>query len=212
MKLHYSIMSPYSQKALIALYEKNIEFTPALVNLGDPEARAEYKKLYPLGKVPLLTGDDLFIPEASIIIEYLENEFSSSGTQLIPHEKTAARRVRFKDRIADLYVNDSISAIFFDSLKPEEHKNPEIVAKKHEILDTTFVYLEQELANKAYIAGDEFSMADCAMFGPLFYAQKLHPYADKPNLTAYFERLMTRDSMKKIMVELMPVLQAMNQK
>ena len=92
LKLHYNIASTYSQKVLLALFEKGVPFTPAVVNLQDPAARAEYKKLYPIGKIPLLTGEAIFIPESSIIIEFLENEFPDSGTKLIPDDKTAARR------------------------------------------------------------------------------------------------------------------------
>jgi glutathione S-transferase len=67
--LHYAIPSTYSQKAVLAFHEKGVPFTPAPVNLIDPAGAAAYRKLYPLGKIPLLTGDNLFIPESTIIIE-----------------------------------------------------------------------------------------------------------------------------------------------
>ena len=73
MKLHYFPLSTYSQKALIALYEKKVAFTPEIVDLQDPAARAAYRDIYPLGKVPLLTRDEgRMIPESTIIIELLE--------------------------------------------------------------------------------------------------------------------------------------------
>ena len=61
LNLHYNILSTYSQKALLALYEKGVNFTPVIINLMDEQARAEYKKIYPLGKIPLLMGDDAVI-------------------------------------------------------------------------------------------------------------------------------------------------------
>lgn len=209
MKLHYNILSTYSHKALLAFYEKGVEFTPAPVNLMDPAARAEYRKLYPLGKVPLLTGDDLFIPESSIIVEYLENTFGDQGICLIPHDKVAARRVRFSDRMADQYLNEKVSTLFFDSRKPPEKRNPEAVSAAREVLDTVYGFLEQQLKDKPYVQGDALTMADLAHFGPLFYAQQVHPYADKPLMTAYFQRLMQRPSAQRLMAELGPVLKAM---
>ena len=44
-----------------------------------PAAHADYKKRYRLAKIPLLSGDDIFIPESTIVIEYLENEFPAAG-------------------------------------------------------------------------------------------------------------------------------------
>jgi glutathione S-transferase len=51
-------------------------------------------------------------------------------------------------------------------------------------------------------------MADCAAFPGLFYAQKLHPFNQYPNISAYFGRLMARDSVKRLMAEVMPALSA----
>ena len=40
MKLFYNPISTYSQKVLIALYEKGIEFEPEIVNLMDKRCRS----------------------------------------------------------------------------------------------------------------------------------------------------------------------------
>ena len=213
LTLHYSIPSPYAQKTILAFYEKGVEFTPAQVNLFDPAGHAAYKKLYPLAKIPLLTGDnDLFIPESTIIIEYLENEFPGTGAQLIPADKTAARRVRFKDRMFDLYVTDQVSAIFFDSLKPADKQNLEAVAKAHATLDVSFEFIEGMLKDNAYTAGSSISMADCALFPSVFYAQRLHPFKERKNMVAWIERMMQRASVKRLLVELLPALEKFNTK
>jgi glutathione S-transferase len=209
LTLHYNVLSSYSQKVLLAFYEKGVPFTPAIVNLFDPAANAEYRKLYPLGKIPLLTGDDLFIPESTIIIEYLEDTFPESGTRLIPADRTEARRVRFKDRVSDLYVNNQVLTIFFDSRQPEAKRNPDAVAKARQVLDISYGYLDASLKESAFVHGDTLSMADLALFPGLFYAQRLHPYADRPALTAWFGRMMQRPSTQRLMGELMPALQKM---
>jgi glutathione S-transferase len=213
MKLHYNIVSPYSQKVLIAFYEKGVDFTPAIISLSNKEESLAYKKLYPLGKIPLLTGDnELFVPESSIIIEYLENEFSGQGTQLIPREKTAARRTHLRERMVDLYVTDQILTLYFDSTKPQDQQNPQAVAKAHDTLSILFTSMDKDFASFTYAASNDFSIVDCALFGPLFYAQQLHPFKEYANITAYFSRLMQRDSVKKVLTELMPALHAMQQK
>ena len=54
MKLYYHPLSTFSQKVLLAFYEKGIEFEREVVNLMDPEGRKRLEAIYPYGKVPLL--------------------------------------------------------------------------------------------------------------------------------------------------------------
>jgi len=52
MKLYYHPLSSYSQKKLMAFYEKGCGFEPVLINLMDEKGKEDYKKIYPMGKVP----------------------------------------------------------------------------------------------------------------------------------------------------------------
>jgi glutathione S-transferase len=114
--LLFSLLS-YSQKALIALAEKEIGFTRELVDIRDPAAREGYRKLYWLGKIPMLVADDGKMIAESSIIEYLDYHFST-GTRLIPSDPDGARQTRFHDRNADLYLNESIT-MHKERLKPQ---------------------------------------------------------------------------------------------
>ena len=53
MKLYYHPLSPYSQKALVALYEANAPFEPVVTNLFDPAVRA-IRKLVASGEMGAL--------------------------------------------------------------------------------------------------------------------------------------------------------------
>jgi len=61
MKLYYNPISTYSQKVLIALYEKGLDFDSEIVNLMDADARAQYREVYPLGKIPCLLTWSTFL-------------------------------------------------------------------------------------------------------------------------------------------------------
>jgi len=68
--------------------------------------------------------------------------------------------------------------------------------------------LERRMATRAWVAGDAFSMADCAALPPLFYAQAAHPYrAAHPALAEYVERLLLRPSVRRVIGEAQPWLQ-----
>ncbi len=86
--------------------EKGIEFEPEIVSLMDPDARAAYREIYPLGKIPcLLVEDNHIIPESSIIIEYIDH---MAEPRLIDGDTEQTRKIRFKDRMFDLYLNDAV--------------------------------------------------------------------------------------------------------
>jgi len=208
MKLYFHPLSTYSQKALIAFYEKGVEFTPEIVNVMTPEGAAEYRKIYPLGKLPFLKRSDGWaIPESTIIIEYLDTNFDS-GTRLIPADKELARRARFFDRQFDFYVNNPLQVIFFDGLKPEAERNPKAVAQAKATLDTMYPYLDGHFAKNTWAIGDDFSLADCAAAPPLAYLRRSHPFHAFKNLTAYADRLTARPSFARALREAEPHLAA----
>jgi glutathione S-transferase len=205
MKLHHHPLSTYSQKALIALYEKNVDFASEIIDLFDPEKRAAYKRFYPLGKIPVLVDGDRFIPESSIIIEYVEGK-SETGTRLIPRDPEQARRTRFHDRLADLYVNDPTAFLFLDSQKPEAQRESARVTQAKERLDASFQYLDGHLGKRSWLVAEAFTMADCALAPPLAYLRNMYPFAAYPSLTAYWNRLAERPSVRRVLDEAAPYL------
>jgi glutathione S-transferase len=209
MKLHYSPLSTYSQKAMIALYEKGVAFEPALVDLMSPEGRAAYEAIYPIGKVPLLVLDGgHMIPESTIIIEYLEGHYPNQGTKLIPEGVDAARQVRFMDRMCDLYLNNPIVTLLFNKIgfmKSDEATLQK--AGKH--LRHTCERLNERLEKQPWLCGEQFSMADCAAIPPLFYAAFCAPLTDYPQLMRYAERAKARPSYARVMAEFVPIWQGM---
>jgi glutathione S-transferase len=209
MKLYYSPLSTYSQKALMAFYEKNVSFDPQLVDLLDEKKREEYRKVYPLGKIPLLIREDGWtIPESTIIIEYLEDNFDT-GTRLIPKDAESARRARFFDRMYDLYLNESIVTLLFESWKPEAKRNREAVEKARFRAGVMYDYMDQHLGTGPWNMGEDFTMADCAAAPPLLYAQRVFPFEGRANIRAYWERLSARPSWKRVMAEAEPYLKAL---
>jgi glutathione S-transferase len=206
MKLYYDPRSTYSQKTLIALYEKRASFTPVVVDLTDPADRAALTALSPLTKVPVLVLDDGWrIPESSIIIEYVDTHVST-GTRLIPDDADLARQTRFHDRLADLYVNDASKKIAADALEPEAQRDPTVIAAAHQQLDAMFDGLNEHLAQRTWIMGDAFTMADCALIPGLTRCRTLHPFARWKHLTAYAARALERPSVLQVHQEIAPYM------
>lgn len=211
MKLYFNPLSTYSQKVLIALYEKGIEFEPEIVNLFSPEGKAEYKKISPIGKVPLMIlpeKDGWQVPESTSIIEYLDQKYDEQP-KLIPSDPDAARQTRFFDRMNDLYVANSFGTIFFGAMKPADKQDAEAIAGAKEKLDICYGHLDTMLEKNTWLGGDAFTMADCSLIPSLGYLRQTYPFEKYKNLTAYWNRAAERPSVARVLKEAEPWLAKM---
>jgi glutathione S-transferase len=208
LELHFHPLSSFSQKALIALYENDTPFTPKLLDVSDKAQDDAFRALWPIRKFPVLrdTARNELLPEASIIVEYLDQHYPGK-TRFIPADPDAARRTRLKDRFFDLYVNVPMQKIVTDKLRPTGKNDPHGVHEARALLGTALSILDRELAGKTWATGEAFTMADCAAAPPLFYANKIMPFsATHRNVTAYFKRLSERPSYARVLEESQPYL------
>jgi glutathione S-transferase len=206
MKLYYHPLSTYCQKVLIAIYEKSIAFTPELVSLMDDAEREAFRKIYPLGKIPFVVLDDgHWLPESSIIVEYLDSHFGD-GPKLIPDDPELSRRVRFKDRMYDLYLNESVASLIFESWKPESQRNQELIDRSRFRIGVMYDFMESNLDEQTWTEGETFTLGDCAAAPPLFYAREMAPFDDRANIVAYWQRLQERPSIRRVIDEVAPHL------
>lgn len=203
--LHYHPLSSYCQKVLTALYENNTPFKPYLVDLGDQNARAEFLKLWPVGKFPVLRDDvrERTIPESSIIIEYLGQHYPGR-TQFIPADPELARETRLRDRFFDFYVHDPMQRIVGDRLRPADSKDPFGVNEAKARLQRSYEMLDRDMAERTWATGENFTLADCAAAPALYYANLVKPFDAYPHVTAYFARLMARPSFARAVKEAGP--------
>lgn len=187
LTLYYHPLASFCHKVLIALYEKGLEFERRIIDLGDPESRAELVAVWPLAKFPVLRDGDLILPETSIIIEHVGG--------FIP-----GLQARLWDRIFDNYVMVPMAKIVADTFKPPD---PAGVAEARATLDSVYPILERQLEGKTWAVGEEFTLADCAAAPALFYADIVHPFTGTA-LRGYFERLLARPSFARVLDEARP--------
>ena len=206
LTLYFHPLSSFCQKALIALYENDTPFSRHIVDLGNETARAEFEKIWPVGRFPVLRDDakDRTVPESSIIIEYLAQHYPGK-TQLVPAEAELARQTRMHDRFYDLYVNVPMQKIVTDRLRPAGRNDPYGVEQAKTLLQTACGMIDQEMAAKTWAMGAAFSMADCAAAPALFYADKVIPFGSAyKNAAGYLARLMERPSYARAIEEAQP--------
>jgi glutathione S-transferase len=210
LTLHFHPLSSFCQKVLIGLYELDVPFQKRVVDLMDDADRAEFLRLWPLGKFPVLRDDarGVTLPETTIILEYVDSRFAGGGRgRLIPSEPELARECRLRDRFFDLYVNVPMGKIVTDKLRPENQRDGYGVAQAREQLETAYGIADEWMRQGPWAAGDAFSLADCAAAPALFYANHVVPFESKaPHLAAYFARLVERPSFARVLQAAKPYL------
>lgn len=202
MILHYHPLSSFCHKALIALYEKGAAFEPKLVDLSDEAQAAALRAIWPMRKFPVLEDAGRIVPEASVVIDYLDA--FHGGSPLVPAEPDAMIETRLLDRVFDNYVHLPMQKVMLDLLKPAEAKDPGGVEEARRTIRTAYGLLDVRLAGRHWAAGEAFTLADCAAAPALFYARVAVPADDHPTLAAYFERLIARPSVARVLDEARP--------
>jgi glutathione S-transferase len=206
LTLYFHPLSSFCQKVLIALYENDTPFEPHIVNLMDEASSAAFKKIWPIGKFPVLRDDAKArtIPESSIIIEYLAQHYPGK-TQLIPADPELARETRARDRFYDLHIHMQMQKVVGDRLRPPGEKDPHGVAQAKALMQTALGVMDEEMATRTWAMGDAVSMADCAAAPALYYANLVMPFGEThKNMAAYFDRLMARPSFARPVKEAEP--------
>jgi glutathione S-transferase len=206
LTLYYHPLASFCWKPLIALYENDTPFEPHMVDLADPASAAAFKRVWPIGKFPVLRDDlrNQTIPESSTIIEYLAQHYPGR-VRLVPSDVDMARQARLSDRFYDSYVHQPMQKIVTDRIRPEGRCDPHGVEEARALLRTALDMTDAEMAHRTWAVGDAFSMADCAAAPALFYADKVMPFgASHRHAAAYLTRLKQRPSFARVLAEAEP--------
>lgn len=202
LTLYYHPLASYCHKVLIALYENGTEFDKRVINLASDTDRAELEAMWPMVKFPVIRDHsrNRDVPETTIIIEYLDRYFGGARP-LIPQDWENALAVRLWDRYFDNYVQGPMQHIVGDRLRGAEGD----LTQERSILGTAYAVVDRHLDSKTWIAGEAFSMADCAAAPALFFASTIQPFPQHlSRLQAYFDRLTARPSFRRVLDEAKP--------
>jgi glutathione S-transferase len=188
---------------LFALYENAVPFELQLLETGSA-ASAELTRIWPIQRFPVLEDDGHVVPEATTIIEYLAVHHPGP-VRLIPSDPAAAIDVRLMDRFFDNYVMTPQGSIVFNSIRPEDKRDPFGVEQSRALLDKSYHWLNEHMATRTWASGDAFSLADCAAAPALLYADWTHPIPREfTNVHAYRTRLLRRPSYARAVDEARP--------
>ncbi|HTQ77547.1 MAG TPA: glutathione S-transferase family protein [Burkholderiales bacterium] len=193
-------ISNYHNKVRIALLEKGAPFEE---DAGvKPSQKPDYLALSPMGKVPYAEIDGTRLCESEVILEYLEDAFPQKP--LLPKDPLARAKVRELVTVIELHLElvarRLYGGVFFggtltDQTKQEAEKD---IAKGVRALKALAKF-------GPFVAGKEFTLADCAavVHLPIVSMATKAAYGrdaleDLPQLKGYLKMLGERPSVAKV--------------
>ena len=188
MKLYYS-RGACSLAPHIALYETGLPFTVARTDTKTKllEDGSDFRAISPNGYVPVLELDSgERLTEAGVVLQYIADQKPASG--LIPAFGTLQRyRVMEWLTFISSEVHKGYSPLFKPTT-PEDYK-PVVKAQLAQRLG----YVNEQLAGKQFLLGDQFTVADAYLFVVVNWSRAvgvdLSPF---PNLQQFQERVAKR--------------------
>ncbi len=197
MKLYYGpgacSLSPH-----IVANEAGIEVQLERVDVGAKKVKTDgdFWKINPKGQVPALEiSPGEVLTEGPAIVQYLGDQKPQSG--LVP-KAGSMERYRMQEMLG--YINSEIHKAYsplFSQTTPEATRED-----RKAYLKKRYKLLEDRLAGRDYLFGDQFTAADAYLFTVTRWAHAVKlDLSEFPNLQAFQKRVGERPAVKQAMKE-----------
>jgi glutathione S-transferase len=201
MKIYNSTTAPNPRRVRIFLAEKDIQVPYEEVDIAKAVNRApEFRKKNPLAAVPVLElDDDTCISESVAICRYFEELYPDPALFGVGAKGRAI--VDMWNRRMEFAVLQPIADAFrqrHEFFKGRIRQVPEYAEAQRLNAEENLKWLDEELANRPFIAGDSFSIADItAMVGIDFgRVSKISIKPEQKNLSRWHAQVSSRPSAK----------------
>ncbi|MEK6600989.1 MAG: glutathione S-transferase family protein [Candidatus Binatota bacterium] len=199
IKLYDFASSPNCQRVKVVLAEKKLAYETVPIDLRKGEQKkAEYLKLNPYGKVPVIIDGNAVLYESCVINEYLEEKYPEPP--LMPKEPAGKAKVRILIDYGLNHFDSPYQKLRQELLKEEKERNSQTIESAKKDLKNLLQRFEREIGDQPYLAGD-FSLVDAALV-PRFLRMEgfgILPDPSLPRLGQWLKRMKDRPSVRAIM-------------
>lgn len=195
MKLYYAV-GACSQAPHIILHEAGLSHDSAKVDIKTKklEDGSNYLQINPKGAVPALELDDgQVLTENAVILQYIADQ--AGAFELLPQPGNLQRyRVLEWTNFVATELHKSFGPLFNPTAGDEAKQAArDLIGKK---LD----FVEQQLGDKPYLLGDQFTLPDAYLFVILGWTDKMQiDLSHWPRLAALRERVARRESVREVL-------------
>ena len=195
MKLYYA-PGACSLASHISLHESGLPFEidQFIPSTGKTASGEDFMQVNPKGYVPTIRLDDGgILTEGAAVLQYIADQNPASG--LAPKSGTM-ERYHLQEWLTFIgtEIHKTFSPLFGKTIPPE------VKMRAHDLLTRRLGYVESQLANKPYLMGEHFTVADAYMFVVVKWSDRVgFDLAQFPKIREYLERISARDAVQAAM-------------
>lgn len=235
IELYHNINSVCAQKVRIALHEKGLEVKEHLLTLRGDQHDPVYMKLNPNGVVPTLVHDGKVVVESSLILYYIDDAFPDPPLMPTDSSRRHRARLynklideymhtsctivtfatAFRARFTNMTREQWTAEIDKAPLKQRAEYKRSVIEHGLDapcVIDALghhrkmLSWMADDLKSSLYLAGEAFSIADCAVIPYILRLELLKlagMWMEYPAIGAWWARVRERPSVRAAVFERM---------
>ncbi len=183
---------PFSRASstIWALEEVGVPYELRYVDIMKGEQKSpELVALNPMGKLPVLTDDDVVVTENAAIALYLADRYASGRLAPALDDPRRATYLRWS-----LFAPSVIEPGAMAKMAGWDYKPGQAGWGDHQSM---LAAIEAAVSHGDYLLGDQFSMADVIFGGTVRFMLRFDMLEARPSFTAYAERLGARPAAQR---------------
>ncbi|KAL4959582.1 glutathione S-transferase family protein [Aspergillus stella-maris] len=221
LTIHHLHLSQ-SERVIWLCEELGLSYTLKSYN-RDPQtsaAPASYQALHPVGTAPVLTDGNIVLGETNAIFEYLLSKARTVASNLaLPPTHPDYATYLFWLHHANGSLQPALNGLLFAHMQRQadatpdkttssttsesdpDNNTPSVATINQRRVNLTLSALDAQLSKTPYLAGEQFTAADCMMLFPLTTYRLFLPYSLEkyPSIIGYLKRVSGREGWRVAM-------------
>lgn len=188
IELHCFGESGHSYKAALTLELSGLEWKPVFLDFFHGANRSdEYRAMNVMAEAPVMIDGDVTLSQSGVIQHYIVEKTGKMGGKTKEEEREILRWI--------LWDNHKLSSQagmqrFLMNFLPEDKRPAEVIAFNAGRLKAALQTLNTALEGRAWLVGDDVTIADLTCCGYLYYPEPFgFDRADYPNIDAWLTRM-----------------------
>ncbi|KAM0071928.1 putative glutathione transferase [Helianthus debilis subsp. tardiflorus] len=206
LKLYGFVPSNATFRALVSLYEKDLDVEFVKVHMADREHKTpQFLSRNPFGQVPVLEDGDITIFESRAITQYVARAYADKGTDLMMNDpkKMAIQSVwmEVEAHQFNLPSHKLVIELYINVLHRGREADEALLAEFEPKLESVLDVYEKRLTESKYLGGDSFTLADLHHVPNVHYLMmtKVKKLFDaRPHVSAWAADILSRPAWVKI--------------
>ena len=157
------------------------------LSADEAELLTQYRALNEMGEVPVLVDGDTVLTQSAVIQDYVSSKTGKLGGRSAAERREVLRWMFWDNHKLS---GQAGATRFLMNFLPPEKRPAEVIAFQQGRLKAAYTVLNDHLASRGWMVGDQVSLADTACCGYLFYPEPFgFDRKDWPHVDRWLDRI-----------------------